>query len=1546
MTISSPRKGYSPASALKRALGALEDAEDFRGSKECLAPCAEIDTYFSAMDPFAREGLLASTKDMKLRKKIADVYAKQCKILLQQKEHILAQRSAENYALWRGDSGKSTLSKFVATITESIVKSMHGEPHEDTNRSLNIFTVFSGTTSSAESSPDTNSPDTNSPDTNSPDIKSSDTKSPVTKSPDTKSPDTLEEITITERSISITERSIAIEHTINPVSKTPEASLASNNPRSRPIRTGSKASLLRAGSDVKLKYKPPSSPMTMSNGDPSTSTSSRPIVDVPVPELCSRFDNTTQLAFCANLLKSRPPSSFSSGGIVADIGPEWQSWKASAEEAEGEKDRILELVQDVVVKFINDTIKGSEVLAEVLLLGPVLDRPLYRRLLTCLINEFEGAKLLNATQLRALIKLVQSASIDYLDPDDLVRILAILRTRLQATHTQSIHPIVLAWAVSRVLDVMVEGSKVMDLNRIRDHKPLSDLLAEFSSNSNPYLKHQVLYASQALLYIPDDETRWQYTKRHVGRITMGLLGIASVCKLDLGKFEEGVDHLWEALGDAHEVAVKMVGGVESMVESGQGVLKSIRDTFRLRAKRLWYAALQEAEECVRDGRLADFNRLVFETFCRRDVEFRWGVCLLLDGIVFDPRWGTATRQQAIDLLGVLYRNETDWKRDDGINRGILNILRHAANLDVAEIEIHALNLVQSLETDGDAAKRAFYKVCMSDHLRPLLSEDPFANEPSSKLLSQAQGVPKVEDQLLKLQKQRLKGYDDALYIPPQARANLKSSDGSKAPLFPLMDKIMAFLSSDQLVFLLQGDSGAGKSTFSRQLECSLWKNYKKGGPIPLHINLPVIDKPEENMIAKQLKIYDFTPDQIRELKTKRHFILICDGYDEGQININLHTRNRLNQEGEWRAKLVISCRTQYLGADYRGRFQPGEGHYSRSNIDLFQQAILAAFSKAQIQMYVLQYVYKEKPLWTAENFMDKLSRIPHLMDLVSNPFLLTLTLKALPNLVGSQDDLESIAVTRVELYDNFVDSWLGSGKKRLEYCLAREARASFQGLLDEGFESGGIAFAKELATDIYKEQGGLPVIQYLESTDGQSWKAKFFGPGSRKEHLRDSLPLLRNGKQRRFLHHSLLDYFYSRVFFDPRQYDDDDDQDPDEEEQTINNRGLGISNHKLNHLDIIRHHAVLDFLAERVNKHPNFANLLHAMVETSKKDKSVFTAAANAITILVKAGVRFNGQNLQGIAIPGADLSGGEFDWTDFQGADLSKVNFTRTWLRQADLRKATLTKVQFGELPFLMEDDQVWSCAYSPDGKTLATGCRNGVISIYSTATWKKLHILQKSTAPVHGLAFSPNNQQLASACDDNMVHLWSVKFGNLQSTLQGHTNGVKCVAYSPDGRHIASGSMDKTTIIWDSLGMKSCTLEGHVDGVRGLSYSPNGENIATASADNTVRLWNVKSRSSVIIGRHSKQVMAISFSPTGLQIASGCSDGVIGFWNVGSRGRLEALLTHQTGVNSPAEVRTLPLVSGILVLETLFTASMVTAKAFIVYDTRPQEKTSPQQV
>src|SRR5690349_18157058 len=94
--------------------------------------------------------------------------------------------------------------------------------------------------------------------------------------------------------------------------------------------------------------------------------------------------------------------------------------------------------------------------------------------------------------------------------------------------------------------------------------------------------------------------------------------------------------------------------------------------------------------------------------------------------------------------------------------------------------------------------------------------------------------------------------------------------------------------------------------------------------------------------------------------------------------------------------------------------------------------------------------------------------------------------------------------------------------------------------------------------------------------------------------------------------------------------------------------------------------SIIQFLAERVQAQPIFKQYLLALIELSKSEPQAIIAAANAITILVRAGIRFNGADLRGIRIPGADLTAGQFDSAQLQDSDLTGVNFLKTWIRQA----------------------------------------------------------------------------------------------------------------------------------------------------------------------------------------------------------------------------------------------------------------------------------------
>jgi WD40 repeat protein len=75
----------------------------------------------------------------------------------------------------------------------------------------------------------------------------------------------------------------------------------------------------------------------------------------------------------------------------------------------------------------------------------------------------------------------------------------------------------------------------------------------------------------------------------------------------------------------------------------------------------------------------------------------------------------------------------------------------------------------------------------------------------------------------------------------------------------------------------------------------------------------------------------------------------------------------------------------------------------------------------------------------------------------------------------------------------------------------------------------------------------------------------------------------------------------------------------------------------------------------------------------------------------------------------------------------------------------------------------------------------------------------LKGHTAKVLSVAYSPDGKTLASGSIDQTIKLWDVATGKEQATLKGHTRYVASVAFSPDGKTLASGSEDRTIKLWD---------------------------------------------------------------------------------------------------------------------------------------------------
>ena len=180
------------------------------------------------------------------------------------------------------------------------------------------------------------------------------------------------------------------------------------------------------------------------------------------------------------------------------------------------------------------------------------------------------------------------------------------------------------------------------------------------------------------------------------------------------------------------------------------------------------------------------------------------------------------------------------------------------------------------------------------------------------------------------------------------------------------------------------------------------------------------------------------------------------------------------------------------------------------------------------------------------------------------------------------------------------------------------------------------------------------------------------------------------------------------------------------------------------------------------------------------------------------------------------------------------------------------------GQMPdtFLAGHERwISSIAFSPDGKTIASGSSDDTIKLWDVATGSLKDTLEGHTASVRSVAFSPDGKTIASGSSDDTIKLWDVATGSLKDTLEGHTASVRSVAFSPDGKTLASGaggiprtflhsssgqfirmestdSRDASIKLWDvATGTLKATLEGHTAPVHSVAFSPDGKTLASGS-------------------------------------------------------------------------------------------------------------------
>ncbi len=232
------------------------------------------------------------------------------------------------------------------------------------------------------------------------------------------------------------------------------------------------------------------------------------------------------------------------------------------------------------------------------------------------------------------------------------------------------------------------------------------------------------------------------------------------------------------------------------------------------------------------------------------------------------------------------------------------------------------------------------------------------------------------------------------------------------------------------------------------------------------------------------------------------------------------------------------------------------------------------------------------------------------------------------------------------------------------------------------------------------------------------------------------------------------------------------------------------------------------------------------------------------------------------------------------------------------------------GETMYLLDghNGRIRSLSFSPDGETLASASND------ETKLWNLDTKTSQATFRAPGTSFtksmySPNGKLLASGCRDGSVRLWNAtaeqkglggKIGQFMPTLilNKHKDEISALAFSPDGRMLLTGSRDGTIRAWETAtGRQQYICGGHSVEISGIAKSQEKNILKSVHSwrDTQIQQWDIDNRNLISVSI-LKRTISPSISPdtTTLALMNLKGKNKIQLWDISKKDVISTLEGH----------------------------------------------------